>query len=154
MFQLLIAVIVMAADQATKYIMASILPQRAGYTIPLIDGVLHFTYAENKGAAFSILQNQRWLFISLTVVVCAVIIYAAFARPNMPLLLKISLGLILGGAVGNLIDRIRLGYVIDFIDFRIINYPIFNVADSAVVIGTVLFAYYIIFISDAKKLTV
>lgn len=151
MFQLLIAAIIVAADQITKYLMTSILLQRPGHTIPLVDGVLHFTYAENKGAAFSILQNQRWLFISLTVVVCAVIVYAVFARPNMSLMLKISLGLILGGAVGNLIDRIRLGYVVDFIDFRIINYPIFNVADSAVVIGTILFGYYVIFVSDAKK---
>lgn len=151
LFQLLIAAAVVVADQLTKYVMVSILPQHPGRTIPIVKGIVHFTYAENKGAAFSILQNQRWFFIALTIAVCAIILYFILSKPMMHILLKISLGLILGGAIGNLIDRIRLGYVVDFIDFRIINYPIFNIADSAVVIGTILLGYYMFFINDAKR---
>jgi len=146
----LIAAFIIIADQATKYYAATILIKQPGYTVPIISNILHLTYAENKGAAFSILQNQRWLFITLTIIICIVIIFILITHSSMHILLKISLSLILGGAIGNLIDRIKLGYVIDFIDFRIINYPIFNLADSAVVIGTILLSYYVVFLSDKK----
>jgi len=146
----LIAAFIIIADQATKYYAATILIKQPGYTVPIISNILHLTYSENKGAAFSILQNQRWLFITLTIIICIVIIFILITHSSMHILLKISLSLILGGAIGNLIDRIKLGYVIDFIDFRIINYPIFNLADSAVVIGTILLSYYVVFLSDKK----
>lgn len=112
-----------------------------GESIPLIDGWLYLTSHRNAGAAFGMLQGQRWLFIVVTVVVAGVIVYTLW-RMRRERFLCWSLALILGGAVGNLTDRIRFGEVVDFIDVRIFSfhYPIFNVADSAVVIGGILLA--------------
>jgi len=113
--------------------------------LEIIKDVLYFTYVENRGAAFGILKNQRILFLIITIlVVGAVIFYIIYKKPQNKLLLT-SLGMISGGGIGNLIDRIRLSYVVDFIDVRIINYPVFNVADSFVVVGAVLFIIYIMF---------
>jgi signal peptidase II len=106
------------------------------------------TYVENRGAAFGILQGQRWIFIVLTVVIAAAIAYYLIKIPNKEIFLKTALSLVLGGAVGNLIDRVRLGYVVDMFDFTLINYPVFNIADSSLVIGSILLGYYLLFIGD------
>jgi signal peptidase II len=116
----------------------------------LIPKVFHFTYVENRGAAFGILQNQRWFFISITMIVMLVIVYYMYTHSNGSLLLTIALSMILGGAIGNFIDRVRLGYVVDMFHFTLIDYPVFNVADSFVVIGTILLAYYILFKTGPK----
>lgn len=133
------ALLVFGLDQWTKRLVAE--KMVLGESIPLIDGWLYLTSHRNAGAAFGILQGQRWLFVAVTVSVVGVIVYTLW-RMRRERALCWSLGLILGGAVGNLLDRIRYGEVVDFIDVRIFgyHYPIFNVADSAVVIGGLLLA--------------
>jgi signal peptidase II len=149
MLQLFIVAFIVALDQLTKYLAKTYLKPVG--SVPLIQNVFHFTYVENRGAAFGILQNQRWLFIVLTVVISAVIAYYLFARRQESIVLTIALSMILGGAIGNLIDRLRLGYVVDMLHFVLIDYPVFNVADSFVVIGTILLAYYILFTADSRE---
>jgi signal peptidase II len=136
-------------DQATKKWASDAL--KSG-SIKVIGNFLRFTYAENKGAAFSILQNQRIFFIIITLIMMAVLAYIYFgsktSRPS-----KISIVMIAGGAAGNFIDRVRLGYVVDFIDVRFgsfYNFPIFNIADSFVVCGTILMII-LIFINKFEK---
>ncbi len=111
-------------------------------TIPLIDSVFHLTYVENHGAAFSILQNQRWLFLILTPIIMAGILYVLHKKMVYAKTGRVGLYLILAGAVGNLIDRIWHGFVVDLFDFRLIHFPVFNVADIYVVCGVALFFYY------------
>jgi signal peptidase II len=149
MLQLFIVAFIVALDQVTKYLAKTYLKPVG--SIPLIPNVFHFTYVENRGAAFGILQNQRWLFIVLTVVISAVIVYYLFTHRQESIVLTIALSMILGGAIGNLIDRLRLGYVVDMLHFVLIDYPVFNVADSFVVIGTILLAYYILFMADSRE---
>ena len=132
-------------DQFTKHL--AVLHLKDQPNIIWVKGVMELEYLENRGAAFGILQNQQWLFILLFfLIVTAVIIFYC----RMPLDKKylpvqiISLFLIAGG-LGNLIDRIRLGYVIDFFYFSLINFPIFNVADIYVTVGMVILFILLIF---------
>lgn len=106
-------------------------------TIPLMEGVFHITSHRNRGAAFGILQDARWFFIVITIIVVAGIVwYMQRIKDEKGTLLALSF--ILGGAVGNFIDRLLQGEVVDFFDFRLINFAIFNVADSFIVIGVIL----------------
>ncbi|MDD3751284.1 MAG: signal peptidase II, partial [Tissierellia bacterium] len=103
---------------------------------------------ENRGAAFSILQNQRIFFLVITVIMLIILGVIYFKNKNMSKLSKLSIAMIAGGAIGNFIDRLRLGYVIDFIDVRFgsfYNFPVFNIADSVVVCGTILMIILILF---------
>ena len=104
-------------------------------TIPLIDGVFHLTYVENRGAAFGILQDQRWLFLVMTPIILAVLAYVLHKKYIRTELGRVSVYLIAAGAVGNLIDRAWHGFVVDLFDFRLIHFPVFNVADIYVVIA-------------------
>ncbi len=124
-------------DQILKLIVSNAL--EIGHTVPVIDGVFHFTYVQNFGAAFSILQNRQWFLILVTsvVMIVAVVIMVKNIK-KFTALLSVSIALIIGGGIGNLIDRIRLGYVVDFIDCRFINFPVFNFADCCVVVGAFL----------------
>lgn len=142
-----IAVIAVVLDVITKYFAINLFSVSE---FELIKNVLYFTYLENRGAAFGILQNQRWFFIAVTaIVLLCIIIWILYKKPESKLLL-LSLGMLAGGGVGNFIDRIRFSYVVDFIDVRIINYPVFNVADCFVVIGAVLMIIYILFFEGKK----
>jgi signal peptidase II len=144
----IIALIVLIVDQWTKWLVVKKMELRE--SIPLINDFLFLTSHRNKGAAFGILQGQMWLFFIITVVVVVgIVYYMKTYRENKPL--GIALGLILGGAIGNLIDRVWRGEVVDFIDVLIINYdfPIFNVADSALVIGVGLI--FILTLFEGKK---
>lgn len=138
----LIVILIAIADFATKYLAVSFL--KAG-EIELIKNVLYLNYTQNRGAAFGILQNQRWIFITITIIVIAAIIFYILIKKPESRMFLISLAMISGGGIGNLIDRISLSYVIDFIDFRIINFPVFNVADIFVTLGAALMFLYIIF---------
>ncbi|HBM81782.1 MAG: signal peptidase II [Clostridiales bacterium] len=151
MLQLMIIFSIVFLDRITKRL-AVVYLKPVG-SIPLIKNIFHLTYAENKGAAFSILQNQRWFFISVTIVFIFFAMYYLFLHKNENIILKIGLSMVIGGAIGNLIDRIIPGYVVDFFDFRAVNFAIFNVADCGIVIGSILLGYYLIFISekDASK---
>lgn len=133
-------------DQATKYWAAGVL--KNGESIKVLGNFLRFTYAENKGAAFSILQDQRMFFLTITLVMLIVLGYIYFKTKNITKVSKLSIAMIVGGAIGNFIDRLLLGYVIDFIDVRFgnfYNFPIFNIADSFVVCGTILMVILILF---------
>jgi len=118
-----------------------------GESTPLIQGVLHFTHVKNSGAAFGVLQNQRVVFLVASIVVIIAILYYYWQDRSENKLINGSLGLVLGGAIGNLVDRVFLGKVTDFIDFRV--WPVFNLADSAIVIGAILLG--IILTRDAFK---
>jgi len=133
-------------DQLTKKWAVGVL--KDGSSIKVIGDFLRFTYAENRGAAFSILQDQRVFFIITTVVMLVVMAYIYFKTKNITKLSKLSIAMIAGGAIGNFLDRLRLGYVVDFIDVRFgsfYNFPIFNIADSFVVCGTILMIILILF---------
>jgi signal peptidase II len=134
-----IAAAVLLLDQITKWF---VLNRMSLYeSIPLWEDVFHITSHRNRGAAFGILQDQQWLFITVTIaVVIGIIVYLIQLKGQQPLMAW-SLALILGGALGNLIDRVRMGEVVDFFDFRLIHYPIFNIADSAIVVGVAIMVW-------------
>ncbi len=139
---ILISIGILALDILTKYIAKTVF---AVNEIAVIKDILYFTYVENRGAAFGILQNKQWFFVIVTLlIIFAMLFYLIKYKPESKLL-KLSLVFIMSGGIGNLIDRIRLGYVVDFIDVRIINYPVFNIADCFVVIGAVLLCGVILF---------
>lgn len=141
---LLAAVILVAVDQLTKFWAYSSL--RLTSTIPLIEGVLHFTYHENTGAAFSIMSGKTYLLAVVTGAVILAGIYCMVTRRIEGRLLNASVALIIAGGTGNLIDRAFRGFVVDFIDFRLINFPVFNFADICVVAGTGILMVYFLFI--------
>lgn len=141
----IIALGVLILDRVSKWLTVQYIKPIGSY--PVIKDVFHFTYVENRGAAWGIMQNGRWIFVGVTAVVCVGIIVFLIREKSMAPLLRVSLSIILGGAIGNLIDRVLYGYVVDMIHVKFIDYPVFNIADSATVIGTILLAWYIIFIS-------
>lgn len=143
----LYAFIVLLVDQTTKWLVASRLA--IGEARPVIGEFFQITSHRNKGAAFGILQNQRWFFIVVTlVVVIGIVWYMGKMKREGKKLVCFALSLLLGGALGNFIDRLLFGEVVDFLQFRFqfnwfgkavdYTYPIFNVADSAIVIGVAL----------------
>ncbi|KXZ39585.1 signal peptidase II [Alkalithermobacter thermoalcaliphilus JW-YL-7 = DSM 7308] len=111
-------------------------------SIPVIENIFYLTYVENKGAAFGIFHGKVNFLIIVTGIITGYIIYYMYSNKNLTNLTKLALSLIVSGALGNLIDRIRLGFVVDFFDFRI--WPVFNVADICVVIGSILISYIIL----------
>ena len=133
---LLTALLIIIADQLSKHFITSML--QAGESIVLIENFLHITFVRNPGAAFGMLPYRTIFFVVITIVVVIFIFYYYRLLSADHRLLRFSLALLLGGAIGNLIDRLRTGYVVDFIDFKIWP-PVFNVADSAIVIGIGLF---------------
>ncbi|WP_078554805.1 signal peptidase II [Bacillus alkalicellulosilyticus] len=144
-----LALVIIVLDQITKwYIVKSM---ELGERITIIENVLYITSHRNKGAAFGILQGQMWFFYIVTIIVIVFLIYYIQKEAKKSRFLGISLGLLLGGAIGNFIDRVFRGEVVDFIDTYIITYdfPIFNVADSALVIGVGLMM--IKFIDEERK---
>jgi signal peptidase II len=127
------ALIAFFLDQITKYWILQSFEFRQ--TQPLIAGVFHFTYVRNYGAAFSILDGQvdslKWLSLIVSLGLIALALFA----PELSLWERLAYGFILGGAMGNGIDRFVLGYVVDFLDFRLINFPVFNFADVFINVG-------------------
>ncbi len=149
MIYFVIGVVLAAVDLLTKVCANSRL-QEIG-TIPLIEGVFHLTYVENRGAAFGILQNQRWFFVVIAVAFAAVLVYVLLKFKNRPALFNLGLCFMAAGALGNTIDRIWRGFVVDFFDFRLINFPVFNVADICVCVGAGLLAIFFVFIDKKEK---
>ena len=139
-------------DQLTKWLASTFLKQVG--TFPIVSDVLHLTYHTNKGMAFGMLETHRWLFMSVstvTIIALAVLLYSGYVRQNK--LYTVSLSLIISGGIGNMIDRVFLGYVIDFIDFRLIDFAIFNGADSFVCVGAgiLILALLLDVIKESKK---
>lgn len=139
-----IVALTLIVDQATKALVrASLTP---GDSIPLIDGVFHLTYVRNLGAAFGLFPGFRPVFVLTTLVVLVAI--GAYWRRYRPeaLPIVIALGLITGGAIGNAIDRLFMGgLVTDFFDATILDFPVFNVADSAIVVGVTILIAWLLF---------
>ena len=129
-------------DQLTKWLTVIYLEEWESF--PLWKDVLHFTFVKNKGAAFGMLSNHRWVFMLFsTIAILGISVYLfGFCKERM--WVRVSLAMIVGGGIGNMIDRIALGYVVDFIDVTLINFAVFNVADSFVTIGAgMLIVYYL-----------
>lgn len=145
MLELIVVALIVMLDQWTKCL-TDLYLMPLGTSVPLWQGVFHFTSAHNRGAAFGMLQGGRWVFLVVTIAACAVIVYFLIRyRKRAHVLLRICLAMILAGAIGNLVDRMWLGYVRDMLDFRLINFAIFNVADSAVTVGVILLAADMLF---------
>ncbi|KFN01440.1 lipoprotein signal peptidase [Bacillus clarus] len=138
MIYYLIALFVIAIDQISKWLIVK--NMELGTSIPIIDNVLYITSHRNRGAAWGILENKMWFFYIITVVFVGFIVFYMKRYAKTDKLLGVSLGLILGGAIGNFIDRVFRQEVVDFIHVYIFsyNYPVFNIADSALCIGVVL----------------
>ena len=133
-------------DQFVKFLITS---HMALYdTKPVIKQVFHITYIQNKGAAWGSLQGKRYFLLAITILVLAFLVYfyVRMLKLNKYKDLRILFIFVFSGAAGNMIDRIRLGYVIDMFDFRLINFPVFNVADCYVTIGLALFIIMVLFI--------
>lgn len=136
------AAVLVVADQFTKLWAINHL-QKIG-TMPIVGDYLRFTYAGNTGAAFSILEGQHLLLIAVPLVMSLICIYFLVTRKLHSVIGDISLMLIIAGGIGNLIDRIFRGFVVDFIDLAKIHFAIFNVADSCVTVGAVLLVIYVL----------
>ena len=129
------AAIVVILDQITKQLF-----WRNGQNYEVIDGFFRITLVKNAGAAFGMFQGGRWVFIAASIIAVVVILYIGLRLPKEQRGRQLLLGMILGGAIGNLIDRVYAGAVIDFLDFGIgtLRWPVFNVADMGVSIGATL----------------
>ena len=131
-----VIVIVIFFDQLTKYLIKT--KMYLYQSIPVIKDVFHITYTTNAGAGFGILQNYRWFFILFTIIFLGFVYYTYLSharKNNRDVYFDICIGLLVGGALGNFIDRLRFGFVVDFLDFKV--WPTFNVADSAITIAAI-----------------
>lgn len=142
------ALLFVIVDQLIKLVVVQ--NMQLNESIPLINNVLHLTYVLNDGAAFSFLSGQAWILCGLTSIFLVVLIVAYFHKKVCNPLLVSSFGLIISGGIGNLIDRffrgteLFYGKVVDYIDFRIINFAVFNFADCCVCVGAALMILYVI----------
>lgn len=141
----LVALLVIGADQISKFLIRA--NMELGQSIP-DKGILRITYTTNTGGAFGLFSNETFLLVVAAIIGIAILILYLRYLPLGSTVLKIGLGLDLGGALGNLIDRLRVGEVTDFIDFG--WWPVFNIADSAITVGTFLIAYYLLFVARKK----
>lgn len=144
---LAVIVVTVFLDQLTKYL--TVLHLKPIDTLPIIEDVFHLTYVENTGAAFGMMKDARWVFmITSTAAIIGILGYMIHRyyvkKEKLHWAEALSLSLIVGGGIGNMIDRTMLGYVVDMIDCRFINFAVFNVADSFVCIGAGLMILYLI----------
>lgn len=133
------ALFIILFDQITKFLIKTNFELSQSY--PIIKNIFHLTYILNFGAGFGILQQQKWILIFISIIVIGIIIFYFDRIKEKEITLQFLVGFILGGTIGNLIDRIIYGFVIDFLDFRI--WPIFNFADSFVTIGVIGLIIYL-----------
>lgn len=144
---LAIAALVVVADQIIKFfVSANLKPIGSTVAIPHL---LDLVYVENRGVAFGMFKDMRWIFVALTSVVILVFIVMLIKNGNKSKLFSISAALIIGGGIGNLIDRVFLGYVIDYLQLSFFT-PVCNFADYCISVGTVLLVVYLLFFSDMK----
>ena len=138
-------------DQLTKYLAVTNLPIDASPDVKVWEGVFHIRCISNDGAAFGMLDDHRWIFMSVsTVVIIAILGFMIVKRREIPLSLGIALSLVVSGGIGNMIDRVALGYVVDFIYFVPIDFPCFNVADSFVCIGAALMFVCVLLLKEPE----
>ncbi|MGX7243268.1 signal peptidase II [Enterococcus quebecensis] len=146
---LIISAVLVGLDQWVKYLTVTNI--QLGETKEFIPGFLSFTYIRNTGAAWSLLEGKMWFFYIITVIVVAVVLYILVKNINGSKWLTVGLSLVLAGAIGNFIDRLRLGFVVDMFQTEFINFPIFNVADSVLVIGVACIFIYLLLEEKAAK---
>ena len=144
---LVLIILTVAFDQLSKYL--TILHLKPVGTVPIIEDALHLTYVENTGAAFGSLKDARWVFmivssVAIVAILCYMVWRTYIKKNPLPWVEALALSLIVGGGIGNMIDRTLLGYVVDMIDFRLINFAVFNVADSFVCIGAGLMMLHLV----------
>ena len=145
---ILIGILVAAADQLIKIFVSGNL--KLSGDLELIPGLLKLTYTENRGVAFGMFKDMRWFFVILTSVMIAAIVFYMFKKRPSGRLFYVCAGLIIGGGIGNLIDRVLYGYVIDYISLSFFP-PICNFADYCITFGVAILVIYILFFSDALK---
>ena len=138
------AILVVAADQITKYLVVANIPLYGH--VPAIDGLFHLTYTQNTGAAFSSFSGMQWLFALVFLLFTAAIIWE-FSKKRLPFttLERWCIAAIYGGGLGNMIDRLRLGYVVDMIAVDFIDFPVFNVADCFITCGCIALLVHLVF---------
>lgn len=147
--QFVVVFLVVLLDQFVKLWSINVLEPMG--KLPVIEGVFNLRYVENTGAAFSMLEGKTAFLIIVPAIACIAMIYLLASRRIKSKIGSWAIALVLAGAMGNLIDRIIRGAVVDLFDFELINFPVFNVADIAVTIGAVLFFVYVIFFYEDKK---
>lgn len=136
---IILGLLLIAIDQLVKFIAAAKLLHLVNNTYPVIEGVFHFTYVENQGAVYGFLREAPYVLLIVNSVLIVLLAYFMIRKYKyMHTLFKYCMVLILSGAIGNFVDRILFGYVRDMFDFRLINFAVFNVADAALTIGTIL----------------
>ena len=148
-FYIFLCLFIVGADYITKIMAITYL--KPTHTLPVIKDVFHLTYCENTGGAFSILSGNPHLLAGISLaVIAAAVVYVIDKKPKSHLLMC-SISMICAGGLGNVIDRIFKGYVVDFFDFRIINFAIFNVADIFVCVGMALLVIYVMRDGNVEK---
>ena len=155
LFFCLFAAGIVAADQITKYLTVAFIP--LSERISFIPGVLNLTYVRNTGAAFSSFEGQQWLFALIFLVFTGLILFEYFKKPMaFTTFERWCIAAIYGGGLGNMIDRIRMGYVVDMIETSFMDFPVFNVADCFITCGCILLMGHLVFFNkefwkDSKK---
>lgn len=144
----LFAAAIVAADQLTKYLTVLHIP--LGAQVPVLPGVAHLTYVQNTGAAFSMLEGQRWLFYIITAVFLILVVTCVAKKWLSSKAALFSLAAVTGGAVGNLIDRVTQGFVVDMIEVEFVRFAVFNVADCFITCGAVALVIFV-FLEDRKE---
>lgn len=148
----IVAALLIGVDQFTKYLALTSLKPVGSITF--VEGFMDFTFVENRGVAFGMFSGQKWFILLLTGVIVAVMVYYFIRLPHSKQYnwVRGAMVLVLAGALGNMIDRIFRGYVVDFFEFTFFDWPVFNVADIYVVVGVILLAILILFvIKDEPK---
>ena len=147
--------LIVAADLFTKYLVLENIPLYGH--VPVIDGLFHLTYVQNDGAAFSMLEGQQWLFAVVFALFAAAIVWE-FSKKRMPFTTfeRFCIVAVFAGGLGNMIDRLRFGYVVDMIATDFITFPVFNVADIFITCGCIVLIFHLIFFNkqfwkDEKK---
>ncbi len=146
---LIVIALVLILDQGSKYLVQTRMTEET--SIPIVQNFFHLTFIKNPGAAFGLLAYRTQFFILITLLVIGIIAYYYRRVPKEQLALRVALAMQMGGAIGNMIDRIRYGKVVDFLDFKLWSY-IFNIADSAIVVGAFILAFYLVRGADKEKL--
>lgn len=145
---LIIGVLIAVIDQVIKYFVTDNLKPVG--TVNVIGDVFKLTYVENRGVAFGMFQGMQWVFVIITVVMLAAVIYLMFKRRPQNKFFYVISALIIGGGIGNLIDRVMYGYVIDYLSLSFFP-PVCNFADYCITIGVFLLAIYLLFFSESFK---
>ncbi len=142
----IIFVLFLGLDQFTKHL--AITNLKGGTDIILIDGVLELQYLENRGAAFGLLQNQKFFLLFVGLIFLAILLFILIKLPEHKKYNKLYIlaGAMFAGAIGNMIDRIRFDFVVDFIYFSLIDFPIFNVADIYITLSVIILAIIVLFV--------